>query len=138
MQSLSFKWTKKVRFTNFAELKEKHSHWTPAIWWKGVIRFQYISMWVDKCIFTKTAHRIFRRFLMKLVCLKGKNWWSRIYGKISHFGIMPKNTPKIGFFEFCKKKKKTVFWCVDFLGLNHDGLYDSVKTTCVGKIWFSS
>ena len=38
--------------------------------------------------------------------------------------------------NFAKKKK--VDGCVDFLGLNHDGLYDSVKTTCVGKIWFLS
>ena len=137
MLNLSFKWTKKVRFTSFAELKEKCIHWTPAFWQKEVLRFQYISMWVDKCVFSKTAHSILLKFLMKFRCLKGKKWWSQIYGKKSHFGIMPKNTPKIGFFEFCKKKKE-VDWCVDFLGLNHDGIYDSVKTICVGKIWFSS
>ena len=47
--------------------------------------------------------------------------------------------PQNGVLNFEKKKKKRkADWCVDFLGLNHDGLYDSVKTTCVGKIWFSS
>ena len=82
---------------------------------------QYVSMSVGKCVFSKTAHRIFLKLLMKLGCLKGKTEGAEFLVKVSYWGIMPENTPRIGcFLGFCKKKKKKiVLWCVDFLGLDH-------------------
>ena len=41
---------------------------------------QYIIMSVGKHVFSKTAHRIFLKHLMKLGCLKGKNGQSQIFG----------------------------------------------------------
>ena len=62
-----------------------------------------------KSVFSKTAHRIFLKLLMKLGCLKGKTEGAEFLGKVSYWGIMPENTPTMGFFlGFCKKKKKIV------------------------------
>ena len=64
-------------------------------------------MSVDKPVFSKTAHRIFLKLLMKLGCLEAKkNDGAGFLRKNIILGIMPKNTQKIGFFEFCKKNKK--------------------------------
>ena len=44
---------------------------------------QYVSMSVGKHVFSKTAHRIFLKVLMKLGCLKGKkltepDFWEKV------------------------------------------------------------
>ena len=80
----------------------------PAFRRKGVLWFlhcQDVSRSVGKRGFSKTALRIFLKLLMKLRFLKGKtltelDFWE----KKLIFGIMPKITPKIGFFGFYKKK----------------------------------
>ena len=59
-------------------------------------------MSVGKRVFSKTAHSIFLKLLIKLGCLKGNkltelDFWEKIL-------------------DFAKKK--TVHWGVDFLGLN--------------------
>ena len=66
--------------------------------------YDYVSMSVGKRVFSKTAHRVFLKLLMKLGCLKGKkqaepDFWI----KNLILGIMPKNTPKIGILDFAKK-----------------------------------
>ena len=90
-------------------------YWTPIFKRKGVLWFhhcQYVSMSVGKRIFSKTAHRIFLKLLMKLGCLKGKkltepDFWGNLI-----LGIRPVNNPKIWFFGFCKKNSP--FICIVF------------------------
>ena len=44
-----------------------------------------ISMLIGKRVFSKMAHRIFLKLLIKLGCLKDKKWWSWILRKKSRF-----------------------------------------------------
>ena len=84
--------------------------WTPIFRQKGVLWFhhcQYVSMSVDKLIFSKRDHRIFLKLLMKFECLKGKKLTT--LGKNLILGIMPKSTPKIGFFGFCEKNSPLMY-----------------------------
>ena len=105
---------------NIPFFKTRHTFWTPAFRWKGVLWFhncQYVSMSVSKGVFSKTTHRIFLKLLMKLGCLKGKKLTEpNFLKKISFLEIMLKNTIKIEILGFCKK---IFHWCVDILGLNH-------------------
>ena len=53
------------------------SYWTPTCRRKRILWFhhcQYVGRSVGKPFFSKGAHRIFLKLLMKLGCLKGKNW----------------------------------------------------------------
>ena len=94
--------------------------WTPVFRRNGVLPFhhcQYVSMSVGKRIFSKMAHRIFLKLVMKSGCLRVKNWRSRIFGKKSHFGDNTQEHPQNSFFfDFAKN---FVHLCVDFLGSNH-------------------
>ena len=69
---------------------------------KGSYDFTTVSMSVVS-VFSKTPHRTFLKLLMKLGCLKGKIWRSRIFGKNLILRIMPKSNPKI------------VHWCANVL-----------------------
>ena len=60
-------------------------------------------MSVDKHVFLEVAHRIFLSLLKKVRCLKGEKLTIRFLGKNLILRIMPQNTPKIGFSEFCKE-----------------------------------
>ena len=72
---------------------------------KGSYDSTFAIMSVDEHIFSKMAYRVFLKLLMKLRCLKGKkNDRARFLGKNLILGIMPKNTPKIGFFWILQKK----------------------------------
>ena len=56
-------------------LSSKVAFWTPAFGWKGILwnhQCQYVSMSVGKHFFSKTAHRVFLEFHMKLEWPKGK------------------------------------------------------------------
>ena len=54
----------------------------------------------------------FLKLSMKLGCLKGRNWRSWIFGKISHFGDNAQKYPQNRFFlDFAKKKKKNLLMC---------------------------
>ena len=82
---------------------------------------------------SKAAHRIFLRFYMKPECLKGQ--------KLSQpsFRKSPKILAEKGCFGSCQKFNPLV-WCT-FLPqkiVHTNFLYDSVKTTCLGKSCFFS
>ena len=62
--------------------------------------FQYVSMSLRKRVFSKTAHRIFLKLLMKLGYLQGK--------KLTDLGFLEKNTI---FLDNAQKHPKVrVFW----------------------------
>ena len=66
-----------------------------------------MSVYQQANVFFRTTHGVFLKLLMKLVSLNGKKVTGRDFFE---------NTPKIGFFGFCKKNNP--FMC-RFLGLNH-------------------
>ena len=67
--------------------------------------YQYVSMSVGKHIFSKSAHRISLKLLVKLGWLTGKKLTeARLLGKKCHFGDNAPNPPQNrGFFGFWKK-----------------------------------
>ena len=68
-----------ISFLNFAKFQSQRVLWFH--------HHQYVSMSVGKHVFCKTAHRIFLKLLMKLVCLKGKKLAELDFlGKISFWG----------------------------------------------------
>ena len=77
-------------------------YWTPAFRLIGVLWFhhrQYVCILVGKRVFSETAHRIFLKLLLKLECLKAKNWCEK-----SHFRDNTQKHPQNSFFfGFCKK-----------------------------------
>ena len=62
---------------------------------------QYVSRSVSKPFFSETAHRIFLKLLMKLVCFKGKKLKDPDFQE--DLGIMRQIPPNRDFFGFCKK-----------------------------------
>ena len=60
-------------------------------------------MSVGKHVFSKTAHRIFLKLLMKLVCLKGKKLTELDFWGKSHFGDNAQNHSKNRVLDFQKK-----------------------------------
>ena len=69
---------------------------------------QYVSISVGIHVFSKTAHRIFLKLLMKLGCLKVKTRSSWIFGENVRFGDNVQKHPHNRIFTICKKKKKIV------------------------------
>ena len=64
------------------ETQFKIEIFTTVYWWYKMLRIS-----VGKHIFSKTAHMIFLKLLMKLVCLKGKKLMELDFGeKISFWG----------------------------------------------------
>ena len=60
-------------------------------------------MSVGKHVFSKTAHRIFLKLLMKLVCLKGKKLTELDFWGKSHFGDNAQNHSENRVLDFQKK-----------------------------------
>ena len=81
--------------------------WTPVFRRNGVLPFhhcQYVSISVGKRIFSKMAHRIFLKLVMKSGCLRVKNWRSWIFGKKSYFGDNTQKHPQNSFFFLILQK----------------------------------
>lgn len=60
---------------------------------------RYVSRSVGKRVFSKTAHRISLKLLMKLGCFKSNDCWSRIFGENSHFVDNAQKYPKTFWFK---------------------------------------
>ena len=67
--------------------------------------FTNVSMSVVKRVVSKTAHGIFLKLLMKLWCLNGKIWRSRVLWKKSQFVDNVQKHPQNRVFWILKKKK---------------------------------
>ena len=64
---------------------------------------QYVSMSVGKCVFSKTAHRVFLKLLMKLGAVRVKIWLRRIFWEKCHFEDNALKHPKNKVLDFAKK-----------------------------------
>ena len=73
---------------------------------------QYVSMSVGKCVFSKTAHRVFLKLLMKLGAVRVKIWLRRIFWEKCHFEDNAQKHPKN--FFWILQKKIVVLMCVFF------------------------
>ena len=95
-------------YTNF-----NYTTGPPPLGEKGSCDFTTVSMSVGKRFFSKTVYRIFLKLLMKLGCPKGKKLEETDFQeKNLILGIMPQNTPNVGFFGFCKEN--SILMCRSF------------------------
>ena len=66
-------------------------------------------MSVVKLVFSKTAYRVSLKLVMKLCCVNGKKLMEPdFWEKNLILGMMPQDTPKIGFFWILQKKSPLI------------------------------
>ena len=101
--NLSFEWGNNISL--FLE---------PGLWAKRGPMKSPLSIWQSVSLtVTFVSLKWLKRFVWNFG--KGGKWRSRIFWKKSHFGDNAQNTPKMAFFQFCKKSLIYVFlgykWC---------------------------